>query len=67
MVTHDLCLSIDLISSLVFHPLLSSSFSHAIKLSQVFTSTYSSHDDFAWEQQDLAQDKLIEGDAHVQV
>jgi hypothetical protein len=47
----------------ILFSLLSSSFSLAIKLSQVC----SSHDDFTWEQQELAQDKSIECGAHVQV
>jgi hypothetical protein len=46
---------------------LSSLFSLAIKVSQVSMNTCSSHDGFAWEQQELAQDKSIEGGAHVQV
>jgi hypothetical protein len=51
----------------ILFSLLSSSFSLAIKLSQVSTSICSSHDDFTWEQQELAQDKSIECGAHVQV
>jgi hypothetical protein len=46
---------------------LSSSFSLAIKSSQNSTGTCSSRDGFAYEQQELAQDKSIEYGAHVQV
>jgi hypothetical protein len=46
---------------------LSLSFLLVIKLSQVSTGTCSLNDGFASEQQELAQDKSIEGGAHVQV
>jgi hypothetical protein len=51
----------------ILFSLLSSSFLLAIKLSQVSTSTCSSHDGFAWEQQELTQGKSIKDGAHVQV
>jgi hypothetical protein len=41
-------LMLDSIYFVLVLPLLSASFSLVIKLSQIYTNTYSSHDDFAW-------------------